>query len=213
LAGLLLSIIVYHNPEFKNQFEQFPNINPQRPIIDHHHRQNMKMMARLVLVLNLKPPGSPSSWFLLHILVVVTTSKVGHSPVVVIAEIGSSSGAAVTNVVHSLSSLKIPVELSGLQRASCSAVSSSKGLGRKVVVLPCAENILAARVEAITAMLVAIIVIIPGRKAVLWIIPSDVVVARDFVVTCVIPASADCSSVRLLPAQLGRVGHHFAIKI
>jgi len=32
LAGLLLSIIVYHNPDFKNQFEQFPNINPQRPI-------------------------------------------------------------------------------------------------------------------------------------------------------------------------------------
>jgi len=29
---LLFSIIVYHNPEFKNQFEQFPNINPQRPI-------------------------------------------------------------------------------------------------------------------------------------------------------------------------------------
>merc|ERR1712105_5296 len=139
----------------------------------------------------LKPPGSPSSWFLLHVLVVVATSKVGHS----------------------LSSFKIPVELSGLQRAPCSSVSSRKSLGGDVVVLPCAKNILVARVEAITAVLVAIIVIIPGRKAVLWIIPSDVVVARDFVVTCVIPASADCSPVRLLPTQLGRVGHHFAIKI
>jgi len=33
LAGLLLSIIVNHNPDFKNQFEQFQNIIPQRPII------------------------------------------------------------------------------------------------------------------------------------------------------------------------------------
>merc|ERR1712130_155835 len=112
---------------------------------------------------------------------------------------------------HQCSSLS--VELSGLQRAPCSAVSSRKSLGGEVVVLPRAKNILVARVEAITAVLVAIIVIIPGRKAVLWIIPSDVVVARDFVVTCVIPASADCSPVRLLPTQLGRVGHHFAIKI
>ena len=97
-------------------------------------------------------------------------------------------------------------------------------------------------------------------KPVLWIIPSDVVVARDFVVTCVIPgkyfssflqnfsvkktaffktflqkkpcflqkisakktcflqnfsakkpASADCSPVRLLPTQLGRVGHHLCV--
>jgi len=32
LAGLLLSIIVYHNPDFKNQFEQFQNFNPQRPM-------------------------------------------------------------------------------------------------------------------------------------------------------------------------------------
>jgi len=28
LAGRLLSIIVYHNPDFKNQFEQFQNIIP-----------------------------------------------------------------------------------------------------------------------------------------------------------------------------------------
>jgi len=32
LAGLLLSIIVNHNPDFKNQFEQFQNIIPRRPI-------------------------------------------------------------------------------------------------------------------------------------------------------------------------------------
>ena len=28
----------------------------------------------------LKPPGPPSCWFLLHVLVVVATTKVGHSP-------------------------------------------------------------------------------------------------------------------------------------
>ena len=82
-------------------------------------------------------------------------------PVVVIAEIRSSSSAAVTNVVHSLPSLKIPfhqdhdgeeddadedeqrrpVKFSGLERAPCSRVSSGQSLGGDVVVLPCAENV------------------------------------------------------------------------
>merc|ERR1719356_1165749 len=139
------------------------------------------------------PPGSsPPSWLLLHVLVVVTATKVGHSPVVVIAEIRSSSGAAVSDIVHPLSSLKIPVQLSGLERTPRSSV---------------------ARVEAISAVLVTIIVIVPGGETVLWIIPADVVVACNFVVSCVIPASADCSSCCLLPAQLRCIGDHLAIKI
>merc|ERR1712149_114521 len=157
------------------------------------------------------PP--PPSWLLLHVLVVVAATKVGHSPVVVIAEIRSSSGAAVSDIVHPLSSLKIPVQLSGLERTPRSSVSSVQSLGGDVVVLPCAKNILVARVEAISAVLVTIIVIVPGGETVLWIIPADVVVACNFVVSCVIPASADCSSCCLLPAQLRCIGDHLAVKI
>jgi len=53
LAGLLLSIIVNHNPDFKNQFEQFQNIIPQRrPIIITTTMQSMKVTVRMIVLVN-----------------------------------------------------------------------------------------------------------------------------------------------------------------
>jgi len=51
LAGRLLSIIVNHNPDFKNQFEQFQNIIP---IIITTTMQSMKVMVRMMVLVFLK---------------------------------------------------------------------------------------------------------------------------------------------------------------
>ena len=110
-------------------------------------------------------------------------------PVVVIAEIRSSSGTAVTNVVHSLSSLKIPfhddddddddyqdvndedddeqwwpVELPGLERAPCSSVSSGQSLGGEVVVLPRAKHIPDHSVIMIMIIRIKIVMIVTMIK-------------------------------------------------
>merc|ERR1712083_592417 len=127
----------------------------------------LSLRASLPSLFLLEPP-CPSSRLLFHVLVVVGAAKVGNPPIVVIAEIGSSSGAAVADVVHSLSGFEIPVKLSRLQRTPGASVQSLCG---DVEVLPGAEHALAARIEAIRAMLVAIIVIVPGGETVLRIIP------------------------------------------
>jgi len=55
LAGRLLSIIVNHNPDFKNQFEQFQNIIPQRrSIIITSTMPSMKVMVRMMVLVFLK---------------------------------------------------------------------------------------------------------------------------------------------------------------
>merc|ERR1712088_70324 len=138
---------------------------------------NIKMMLMLVLVWYgcLESPSPvPSCWLLLHVLVVVGTTKVRHSPVVVVTEIHCSSSTTIPDVVHPLSRLKIPVKLPGLQGASSSCVPGGQGARGEVVVLPGAQHVPAARIQPITAMLV-----------------SGVVIASYFVVTCVIPAPAD----------------------
>lgn len=170
----------------------------------------LSLRASLPSLFLLEPP-CPSSRLLFHVLVVVGAAKVGNPPIVVIAEIGSSSSAAVADVVHSLSGFEIPVKLSRLQRAPGASVPSVQSLCGDVEVLPGAEHVLAARVEAIRAMLVAIVVIVPGGETVLRIIP--VVVSSNFIVARVIPASTDCPPVGLLPTQLSRIGNHLAIKI
>lgn len=81
---------------------------------------NIKMLLMLVLVYGCleSPPPVPSCWLLLHVLVVVGTTKIGHSPVVVVTEIHCSSSTTIPDVVHPLSRLKIPVKLPRLQGAS-----------------------------------------------------------------------------------------------
>merc|ERR1712192_173971 len=56
----LLSIIVNHNPDFKNQFEQFQNIIPQRqPIIITSTMQSIKVMVRMMVLVFLKASCHP----------------------------------------------------------------------------------------------------------------------------------------------------------
>merc|ERR1719357_2398996 len=135
---------------------------------------NIKMMVILVLVFGCleSPPPVPSCWLLLHVLVVVGTTKVRHSPVVVVTEIHCSSSTTIPDVVHPLSRLKIPVKLPGLQGASSSCVPSSQGARGEVVVLPGAQHV--------PAMLGSGVVIVASRKAVFRIIPLEVVMASYF---------------------------------
>jgi len=61
LAGRLLSIIVNHNPDFKNQFEQFQNIIPQmRSIIITSTMHSMKVMVRMMVLVFLKAQRRPT---------------------------------------------------------------------------------------------------------------------------------------------------------
>merc|ERR1719268_115501 len=57
---------------------------------------NIKLILMLVLVYGCSesPPPVPSCWLLLHVLVVVGTAKVRHSPVVVVTEVHCSSCTA-----------------------------------------------------------------------------------------------------------------------
>merc|ERR1719370_1643806 len=146
---------------------------------------DIKMMLMFILVYGCleSPPPVPSCWLLLHVLVVVGTAKVRHSPVVVVTEIHCSSSTTIPDVVHSLSRLKIPVKLPRLQGASSSCVPGGQGARGEVVMLPGAQHVPAARIQPITAMLVSGVVIVASRKAVFRIIPLEVAMARYFVVT------------------------------
>merc|ERR1711934_350702 len=173
----------------------------------------MKVMVRMVVLVLLKASWPP--------ILLVSASCTGscryHQSRALSCSCSSGNQKFLRHCSHQCSSLSFEsqntCELPGLERAPCSSVSSGQSLGGEVVVLPRAKHILAARVEAITAVLVAIIIIVPRGEAVLWIIPASVVLARHFVVACVIPAPADGSSVCLLPAQLRRVGHHLMYRL